>query len=66
MNYYPYHVDDEEMVELLDREFMVVATVGFPEDGLSPGYDLCIYDTRTKDEIANAIDKVYDSRASKA
>lgn len=58
MNYYAYNVDEEQKIKVLDEEFDVVTLVGYPEHGVSEGYDVCIYDSRSKNEIAQQIRKM--------
>jgi len=59
MQRYLYHTTDEDVLKTIDAEFHVVTVIGFPEDGYSSGYDLAIFDKRSKSEIKMAIRKVY-------
>lgn len=59
-NYYAYHTEDEKELELLDKEFNVVTVVGGPSDGVSPGWDLAIFDSRSKDSIQKEIAKIFN------
>lgn len=66
MEYYAYHTEHQSVLEQLDREFDVVTVVGGPDDNYSDGYDLAIYDTRSKEQIAKAIRKIHTEPGRKA
>lgn len=59
MDYYAYHTEDEQLIDKLDKEFDVVTLVGNPSQGYSGGFDLAIFDTRSKGEIARETRKLY-------
>lgn len=66
MQYYAYHIEQEPMLKQLDNEFDVVLVVGEPPDGYSDGWDLAIYDTRSKGQIARDIRKLFNEPGRKA
>jgi len=57
MNHIEYHVEveNEMLVSMIDKEFSIVNVVGNPEDGLSDGYNLSIFDPRCEDKIIETI-----------
>jgi len=57
MNHIEYHVEveNEMLVSMMDKEFSIVNVVGNPEDGLSDGYNLSIFDSRCEDKIIETI-----------
>jgi hypothetical protein len=57
MNHIEYHVEvqNEMLVSMIDKEFSIVNVVGNPEDGLSDGYNLSIFDPRCEDRIIERI-----------
>lgn len=66
MTYFAYHTEDEEELRKLDKEFRVVTVMGNPEDGYSDGWDLAIFDPRSKREIAKDIQKLNTEWGRKA
>lgn len=58
MEHFHYHVRDEELIEELDKEFMAVNLIGEPEDGLSPGFNLSIYDPRDNQKVLEKIAEI--------
>lgn len=66
MQSYRYHADSEEMFRELDEEFQIVTVVGRPSDWFSTGYDIVIYDERSKDRIAEVARKINNKRDRKA
>jgi len=55
MTHYHYHVEDESMIKLLDREFNIVVVVGYPGDKGTEGYNLSIRDSRSVKQIQRRI-----------
>jgi len=63
---YLYHTESEQFLKILDSHFLVVTVVGYPSDGLSPGYDLRIIELSSKEEIRNDIQELYAKEIAKA
>lgn len=58
MEHYNYHTENEELIRELDKEFEVLLTMGLPQDGRTEGFDILIFDSRAKDEIAQKVTEI--------